>query len=154
MTKDDDLSHIDVAVERQKPRLLSILFCDFASLTLEKKVNLLGVFDRIFVHPETKRTPVFTLFVRTAETIDERLTVSLFQPNGKLSLGFHFGGENETYTPNLPAQIQLMVGLQFTAEMEGAYWFDVSYKHVSLGGAGLVVEYRKDQKEHGTDTYV
>ena len=146
---------IDVAAERKKPRLLSLLFCDFANSTHDKKVNLLGVFDRIFVHPETKQTPVFTLYVRTAETVGERLTVTLFNPAGKPGLGFQFGGEEQTYTPNLPAQIQLVIGLQFKAETEGPYWFDISYKGVSLGGAGLVVEHRAVEAHHGgTDTYI
>jgi hypothetical protein len=147
-------STVDLATERSKPRVLSLLFCDFASFTIDKKVNLLGIFDRIFVHPEKKQTPIFTLFIRTAETIEERLTVTLFRPDGKPGLGFQFGGQKQTYTPNLPAQIQLLIGLQFVAEIEGAYWFDVSYKEKSIGGAGLVVEYRTEQKEHGTDTYV
>ncbi|HEY2970892.1 MAG TPA: hypothetical protein VGJ48_00135, partial [Pyrinomonadaceae bacterium] len=64
------------------------------------------------------------------------------------------GGEEQKYTPNLPAQIQLVIGLQFTADMEGSYWFDVAYKGKSIGGAGVVVEYRTEQIEHGTDTYI
>ncbi|HKZ79363.1 MAG TPA: hypothetical protein VJ124_13900 [Pyrinomonadaceae bacterium] len=55
-----DLRHVNVPEERKRPRLLSILFCDFASFTIDKKVNLLGIFDRIYVHPEQKKTPVFT----------------------------------------------------------------------------------------------
>lgn len=147
-------SGLDLKSEREKPRVLSILFCDFANFTIDKKVNLLGIFDRIYVHPENKKTPTFTLFIRTAETVDERLSVTLFDPMGKPGLGFQFGGEQQTYTPGLPAQIQLVIGLQFTAQVEGAYWFDVAYKQKSIGGAGLVVEYRTEQREHGTDTYV
>lgn len=145
----------DLKKERQQPRLLSILFCDFASFTLDKKVNLLGIFDRVFVHPERKKTPVFTLFVRTAETTNERLAVTLFQPDGKAGLAFQFGGEHNVFTPNLPAQVQLLIGVQFVAEVEGPYWFDVAYKGKSLGGAGLVVEYREvEGQDRGTDTYV
>lgn len=146
---------LDTAKEREKPRVLSILFCDFANFTIDKKVNLLGIFDRIFVHPEQKKTPVFTLFIRTAETIEERLNVTLFDPKGAPRLAFQFGGEQQTYTPNLPAQIQLVIGVQFTAEMEGAYWFDVAYKEKSIGGAGLAVEYRVvEGQDRGTDSYV
>lgn len=147
-------ARLDVASERTKPRLLSLLFCDFASFTLDKKVNLLGIFDRVFVHPENKLTPVFTLYVRTAEAIEEKINVTLFTPDNQAGMGLQFGGEEQVYTPNLPAQVQLVVGLQFKADMEGPYWFDISYKQKSIGGAGLVVEYRTEEKEHGTNTYV
>jgi len=142
-------------IEREKPRLLSLLLCGFSNFTIDKKVNLLGVFDRIYVPPENKRTPVFTLFVRTAEAIEEPLAVTLFTPDNKLGMAFQFGGEPQVYTPGLPAQVQLAIGIQFIAEVQGPYWFDISYKGISLGGAGLVVEHRAMEEKHGgTDTYI
>ncbi|HEY2972034.1 MAG TPA: hypothetical protein VGJ48_05940, partial [Pyrinomonadaceae bacterium] len=81
-------SSLDTAKEREKPRILSILFCDFANFTVDKKVNLLGIFDRIYVHPEKKKTPLFTLFIRTAETIEERVSITLFDPKGAPRLAF------------------------------------------------------------------
>lgn len=144
-----------IAQERKKPRLLSIVFCDFASFTKEDKTNLLGIFDRVFVHPEVKQTPRFVLFVRTAETIEDQIQVTAIDPQGNVNLGFSYGGEKHEFTPNLPAQMQLVIDVQFIASIEGLYWFDVSYKGKSLGGAGLVVEYRQmEEKEGGTDTYI
>ena len=146
---------LNLPEQRKKPRLLSLLFCDFANFTLDKKINLLGIFDRIYVPPNNTKTPVFTLYVRTAETVEERLIVTLFDPDGKVGMAFQFGGEQLTYTPGLPAQVQLAIGVQFAADKQGPYWFDVSYKGVSLGGAGLVVEHRSMEESHGgTDTYI
>ncbi len=39
--------------------------------------------------------------------------------------------------------------------MEGVYWFDVSFKGQSVGGAALVIEFREtEDKAGGTDTYI
>lgn len=147
--------NIDIVQERKKARLISLLFCDFASFTKDDKVNLLGIFDRVFVHPERKQTPRFALFLRTAEATQEPIQVTVFDPHDNVILAFNFGGEEQKFALDLPAHVQLLVDIQFMASMEGVYWFDVSYEGESLGGAGLVVQFRAtENKEGGTDTYI
>jgi hypothetical protein len=147
---------IDVAEERLRPRLLALLFCDFASFTKDEKVNLLGVFDRVFVDPEERQSPTFIMYVRVAEAL-EGLTHTIFGPTNQPVLQAVIGppAQVKERVCNRPQQVQALIALQFKAEIEGVFWFDISYRGKSLGGAGLVVEYRKtEDKQGGTDTYV
>jgi len=147
--------NIDVSVERKKPRLLSLLFCDFASFTKDDKVNLLGVFDRIYVGQEEKLTPVFNVYIRTAEVVDG-FASTIFGPDNLPAVQFFSQVLEQKFTENYPHQVQTLVGMQLKAEKEGVYWFDITHRGVSIGGAGLVIEHRKSKadKERATDTYV
>lgn len=148
-------SDIDVEKLRRLPRLQAILFCDFASMTDDGKVNLLGVFDGLHVHPEKKITPVFVIFVRTAETYEADVQVTLIAPNGQVAATISFTGlENFKYEPEKPNNIQSIGQMRFAVPIEGVYWFDVSYQGKSLGGVGLPIYYREtENKEGGTNTY-
>ena len=144
---------VDPATERQKPRLLSLLFCDFASITKHDKVNLLGIFDRIYIDPEQKTTPNFVVFIRVGELV-EGFATTVFGPDDLPVLQL-FSVPQKPFTPNLPRQVQTLITLRLTVEKEGVYWFDISHGGTSLGGAGLVVEFRKtEDKQSGTDTYI
>src|SRR5205085_8899356 len=129
---------IDYASERKKPRLLAILFCDFSNSTEHGKANLLGIFDRIYVHPDNKMTPKFILYVRTAETIPGSVEITILNPEGKSLGSMGYDANAVEFTPNLPAQMQLVLPFSFIAEVEGVYWFNVSYNEETIGGAGLV----------------
>jgi len=147
---------IDVAEERLRPRLLALVFCDFASFTKDDKVNLLGVFDRIFVDPEERQSPPFIMYVRVAEAL-EGLTHTIFGPTNQPILQAVLGPPDEIKerVGNRPQQVQALIALHFRVEVEGVFWFDISHKGKSLGGAALTVEYRKtEDKQGGTDTYV
>jgi hypothetical protein len=145
--------NVDLSTERKKPRLLSLLFCDFASITKDDKVNLLGIFDRIYIDPEQKTTPNFVIFIRVGE-LAEGFATTVFGPDDLPVLQL-FSVPQEPFTPNLPRQVQTLITLRLKVEKEGVYWFDISYRGASLGGAGLVIEYRKtEDKQSGTDTYI
>lgn len=147
-------TNVDVSKERPKPRLLALLFCDFSNLTKDDKPNLLGVFDRIFVDPEKKTTPPFAIFVRVAEVVDA-FNITLFDPDNQPAFSVLSVPQAQVYTEGLPRQTQTALAVQFKTEKAGPFWCDVSYKGESLGGAGLVIEYRKSEdKNSGTDTYV
>ena len=152
------VSSLDVESEKQRPRLLAITFCDLANLTKEDKVNLIGVFDRIYLPPEQKKTPSFTLYIRTAETDEDELFVHCFNPEKKLQFAFKFGGPqlvnaNER-KEGRPKQLQLTLNIAFDVDLDGVYWFDVSYKGKSIGGAGLVCEHREGAESGGTDAFI
>ncbi len=145
--------NIDVAQEVKKPRLQAVLFCDYSSDSIDNKANLLGIFDRIYVHPDKKATPEFELYVRTVETLG-RLKVSIIDPSGNLVSVITYSEKGERTTPNLPLLVELQATVRFKASVEGVYWFDVSCEGESLGGAGLAVAFRTSEGKNETDTYI
>jgi uncharacterized protein DUF6941 len=151
-----DTPPVDVHKERAKPRLVSILFCDDWTETEDGKTTLTGIFDRIYVHSKGRLTPKFGLFIRTVDTKEEGLRVRIFDPDGSPVMGFDFADiEAGVFTHNLPANIQSVIRIRFPVNTEGVYWFHVIYKGESLGGAGLVIEYREtEERKGGTDTYI
>ncbi len=156
------MSRLSVDDERAKPRLIAMLFCDYLNQTGDGKTNLSGVFDRVYVNKEKKKTPRFGVFIRTAETLTEPITLSVFSPSKKLLIAFHFSGDIAQFEAqagerpaDYPKQIQAILGMEFAAEEEGVYWFDISYKGSSIGGAGLPIEYIKEGDQvRATDTYI
>ena len=98
----------------------------------------------------------FVIYIRLAE-VTEGFATTVFAPDDTPAMQMWSAPNQTTYSQDLPRQVQVVMGIQFKVEKEGSYWFDVSYKGVSLGGAGLPIEYRpvKEEEENsGTDTYV
>jgi hypothetical protein len=148
---------VDALKVWQQPRLLSIIFCDSYKVADDAKTDLMGIFDRIYVHPESRHTPQFILFVRTAETTDGALEIICYAPDGKIPTRVSYDPVPESsYTANLPANFQgITTMLPFYIYTEGVYWFNVSFNGQSLGGAALVIELREtEDKKGGTDTYI
>ena len=144
---------IELSKERKKPRLLALLFCDFASIAKDDKINLLGTFDKIYVDPEKRTTPMFVVYVRVAE-VSEAFAITVFGPDDLPTLQM-FSVPPSAFTEGLPRQVQTIIRFQFKLEKEGTYWFDISYQGSSLGGAGLPIEYRPGkEQESGTESYV
>ena len=144
-------ANIDLAKELKKPRLVSVLFCDFANQTVEGKLNLLGIFDRIFVDPELKKTPPVGFFVRTGGTFDGPVEITILDPNDQMVAVLSFAADDMSKTEGKHFQMQVVGKVQFPTSTEGLYWFDISYQGESLGGTGLQIEYRKleaDNNEH------
>src|SRR5450432_3853051 len=140
--------NFELAAERRKPRLLALLFCDFTNMTKDDKPNLLGVFDRIYVDAEKRMTPPFAVFARVAEVIDG-FDITVFGPDDLPAIQVKSvpgAGFNEE---GLPRQIQTALMFRFEVHKEGTFWFDISYKGVSLGGAGLPIQYRKTEDKDG-----
>ena len=138
---------------RQQPRLLSLLFCDYVSRTDDKKVNLLGIFDRVFMHPEEKQAPVFFVFARVAEAYEEPLYLRVFSPDNEPQAELKFDPPVMLTEPNMPKQIQVILKLQIGFKKTGTYWFDLSYQGNSIGGAGLVVGHKEVGRDVITDTF-
>jgi hypothetical protein len=139
---------IDVSTERDKPQLVSFLFYDFHNRTAEDKLNLLGVFDQIFVDRNKKRTIPFGIFLRVAKVFEGKIRCDIYTPNGTLTGGFIIGADN-LLTPEgkKPLQTQALLRLQFNAPTEGEYWFNISHNEQTLGGASLLVAYKDLEKE-------
>lgn len=139
--------NIDVAQERGKPRLLAILFCEYAGIAQDTKHFFVGSFERFTFGPiEAKITTSFFLFVRTSETRDGRLQIAVIDPKGKVIMAMAFLVQPEGFTDDTPATVQFLDRIQFAVPIEGVYWFDVSYKGESLGGAPLVIEFLKQEE--------
>lgn len=149
-------TNVDTLKEWQRPRLVSILFCDSYKLAEDGKTSLIGIFDRIYVHPDVRQTPPFTLFVRAAETLDGLMQVICYAPTGEIPTIVNFErAHRSAFTPNLPANIQGITHMDpFHVSTDGIYWFDVTFRGQSLGGAALAIEFRETgDKTSGTDTY-
>jgi uncharacterized protein DUF6941 len=147
---------IDVDKTWRKPVLQSILFCDHANQTDDGKTNLVGIFDRIFVHPEKKVTTAFFLFVRTSQTHKGPIKVRCVTPDSEIlfTISYDATESNVQFSEAMPAFVQYLGQLRFVAKAEGIYWLDVSFNDELLGGVPLMIEYRKTEaKESGTDTY-
>lgn len=151
---------LDIPEVKQTPRLMSLLFCDFASKTDDGKMNLLGIFDRVYVHPEIRMTPPFVLYGRTVETFEDNLWLRIFDPDHSPRAEFKFDPPAEIKLarerdPNLPTNVQFIIPLQLNIQKQGIYWFDIAYRDYSLGGTGLPVMFRKIEEGHNaTDTYL
>ena len=150
-------TNMDISKKWQQPRLESILFCDSYTITEDGKTNLLGIFDRIYVHPEIRQTPPFKIFTRTADTTQDSIQIIGYAPNSEIATVVNFMHISRLeYTPNIPDNLHSIANMSpFHVPVEGVYWFDVSFKGQSVGGAALVIEFREtEDKAGGTDTYI
>lgn len=136
---------VDVKKERGKPRLVSLLFFDYSNVTKTDKLNLLGVYDQIYVDHITKKTTPIGVFVRVCKAWEFPITVTIFDPDNKAIGGVAFSVSAEQRMEGKD-QLQSVGNLQFQATTEGNYWFDISYGGKSLGGAPLLLKFR-DLKE-------
>lgn len=135
---------IDAAAERKTPRLVAILFCMYFSTDTESRPNLLGCFDRIFADPATKQTGQFILVVRTYETREKGVVISVLNPENKIVAAVIFD-EPMQLPIDRPMHMQYSGPINFAADTAGPYWFDVSYQGKSIGGESLIVEFRKPE---------
>jgi hypothetical protein len=150
-------ANMEIAKKWQQPRLESILFCDSFAVTEDDKTTLIGIFDRIYVHPEIRQTPPFKIFTRTANANQGLIQITGYAPNGEIATVVSFGRiPSSEFTPNLPANLHSIANvLPFRVPVEGVYWFDLSFKGQSISGAALVIEFREtEDKTGGTDTYI
>lgn len=147
----------DAIKEWQRPLLVSLLFCDSCDLREDGKANVIGIFDRIYIHPDIRLTPPFMLFVRTAETTGGIIQIICRDPDGRIPTVVNFtSAPASEFSPKLPANVQGIVTMNpFFAYTEGVYWFEVLFEGQALGGAALVIEFREtEDKKGGTDTYI
>lgn len=141
--------NIDVAKERGTTRLISFLFFDYSNRTATNKLNLMGIFDRILVNQETKKTHPFGVFIRTAFTWDRPVNVTAFNPSGEPLAGFIYQIDSAQFPQEKRlSTTQVVFAFEFETPVEGRYWLDVSFDGQSIGGCDLLVEFRKG---HGLD---
>src|SRR4051794_28476354 len=58
------LTKLDVQAELSQPRLIALVFADYAAETKEGKMVLSGVFDTLHLPPEDPRLASFFLYIR------------------------------------------------------------------------------------------
>jgi hypothetical protein len=136
------------SIERNKPRLETVLFCDHATVTTEGKAILWGIFNRALIDPEAEAQVLCYLFVRTVETVEEAIRIRVLDPNGRVVVE-GAGDEPDREAP-WPRYVQTLQRVILSQLVEGLYWVDVVYKGLSLGGAHLIVEFGKmaPEKRH------
>lgn len=132
----------------RKPRLEAMLFCDYATQTIDGKYILGGIFERfVFTHEEEKVTHYFYLFLRLGQTTDGQIQVAFYDPIGKIISAVAFEVSPAQFVGNYPPQINFLDKVRFSTPVEGVYWFDISYQGESLGGAPLIVDFMKPEAE-------
>ncbi|MBI3649821.1 MAG: hypothetical protein HY231_02095 [Acidobacteria bacterium] len=142
----------DVETEREKPRLVSLLFYDFSNRTETGKFNLLGVFDRLSVELEKKRTHAFGMFVKVAQVSGGIIRVFIREPDREIIAALDFAIPDE-YPGEESYHVAQAVGtLEFDTPVEGLYWFEVFHNTQALGGAGLQIAFKSAEKNDGNDT--
>lgn len=137
---------VDPSEALQKPRLEALLFCDYATRTLDGKYILGGIFERfVFTPEEAKVTPYFYLFIRLGRTTDGQIQIALYDPTGTIISAFAFEITASQFQGAYPSQINFLDRVRFHTPVEGVYWFDISYRRESLGGAPMIVEFLKTE---------
>jgi hypothetical protein len=137
---------VDVEQERARPRVIAFIFFDFHNNTMEGKHNFLGVFDRIIVPEDKKRTTPLAFFLRTANTFDGPVQVTIFTANNKPTGGFGLSSPEKEKDGQALTQMQIIGAIEFDTPEAGNYWVDVSYMGQSIGGTRLTVELSKAEK--------
>ncbi len=110
------------------------------------------------MHPELQLSPPFFIYGRTAEAFEDALWVRIFDPDGQPYSEIRCDPVPLKKAPDReedwPNQLQIIVPIQLKLKKEGVYWFDLAYRDASIGGAGMVVNFRKlDEENRGTDTF-
>ncbi len=145
---------IDIDSEKATPHLVALLFFDYANSTGDGKLNLAGIFDRIFVDREAKQTAPVGVFIRTTETVDSPVRVTIISPENEVAGGFHYKiPRKDMVLPGGQKHImmQMVASVQFNTPVEGTYWVDVSFNEKSLGGSPLKVEFAETKEsKNGT----
>lgn len=140
---------IDVTEEREKPRLVSLLFCDYANKTAEGKHNILGSFDAIRLDPtqEIKSTPPFIVYLRLRNVPDGLLQLTIFAPSNDLAAALGLQMVHREVESKPTKRFEALIRMQFEIKEPGDYWMDVSYDGVSLGGESLRILFEPPQEE-------
>jgi hypothetical protein len=141
--------NVDVATALATPRLEVAAFADYASMSKQDKISIAGIFDRILIDKDTKQSNGFFIFVRTAETVRGNIQITLMAPDHTPVAAVIYDASAKKFSPGQPRIVQFLDRIAFKATVEGVYWLDVSYKEQSLGGTGLIVEFKTTEKQDG-----
>ena len=145
-------TEIDRTIDMARPRLVALIFCDWANVTTDQKFNLIGTFDRITVSASDKRPPLFALYIRLANTLEDDVHLQVYNPDGTSALEGRFKPQDISSSVHNPIFLQIAARLQFEAEQDGLYWFEVLYQGQSLGGTALTVQIASSEEQEANAT--
>jgi hypothetical protein len=137
--------NIDVASTYKKPRLIALLFCNFFNVTGNRKPNLLGIFDRMAVDHEKKKTPNFFMFIKLAGVLGPS-EIHVYSPRGERIMAALLEGRIPPTSSDEIVYAQAMINIELEVKEEGIYWFDVLYQGNSLGGNGLGITFKQREE--------
>lgn len=149
--------NIDVAQERDRPRIEALLFADYAAITTSGKPDVCGIFGRILADPETKNTGLFYIFIKIIGVIGVPLELAITNPEGKtVAAGKILTPASESNEQAGSSEIQMIHVIQrmvLNVKIEGTHWFSVLYNGKPLGGAAVGIEFKKqgDSNDHVSD---
>jgi hypothetical protein len=137
----------NIAEDRNQPRLVALILCDYANLTEDRKYNLLGTFDSIVVDRKKRQSPLFILYLRTYSVYGGQMQIGVYSPTNELVSAVGVDLKETENAADRGAHGVVVLKVQFDVQEEGEYWIDVSYKGRSLGGDSLVVNFRSEEGE-------
>jgi len=136
-------ANMSLAESRKQPSIIALLFCDYAKTSPEGKLNISGIFDRIFVDPDIKKTPTFYVFLKLQEVFGSA-EFHILNPAGKIiGAALYEVKQDAAKSDELNFTQASIRFMELETEEEGLYWFEIVYKGHSLGGTGLKVEFKK-----------
>ena len=140
---------IDALIRKRKdPRLEAIVFADYAVVGRDGKTTVAAIFDRVFADPEKRKTGRFFLYIKTAETMDAPVGITISDPKGRLVATATGSVDSSAFEGEPPTGVAMIVPFSLRLGpqgIDGPYWFEVFYKEQSLGGSVLNVAFRKQE---------
>lgn len=145
---------IDLSSIKDKPQLVSLLFYNFVNETKENKLNLIDIFDRLYVDINTKISTPFGVFIRVVNALGSPVRCDVFSPENVFTGGLSFSVRRD-YTledGRKPIQMQVAGHMVLRTPIQGTYWFIVSYEGKVLGACPLLVEHKNLEELKGEHT--
>lgn len=144
---------IDWKAELHRPRMLALLFADWASETTDHKLAIGGVFDRIFLRPtEEVRRLGFYIYLRVTEAYQETTNILVYAPDGQVMAQLELGVDpNYIASQTEPNFVQLVSRIGLPLTQPGIHWFEVRYRNESLGRVPLIVQLMENQDENANE---
>jgi hypothetical protein len=122
------------------PRLICMIFADWAANTVDGKGVLAGVFDRVHLYPHQLGQPLSCfLFIKTSMMHEEATIVHIHQPDGKHIGGFVLAVPEQFVPYGPPNSIQIVSPITMIFPVPGVYWFNFWYRGLSVGQIPLPI---------------
>src|SRR5690348_13541193 len=95
----DEEASRDFQKELHEPRLVALLFADYATSTSDSKAVVGGIFERLFLIPRQPGHPAhayqFFVFLKVTEAFSSDILVKCYAPSGEVLQEFGFRVEDK-----------------------------------------------------------
>ena len=117
-----------------QPRIVALLFADWASYTADGKVVLAGVYDRMALRPEQFGQPIqIFVYIKMAHMHEGNTHASIIGPEGNIVAGFEIATPTSVVAyDNEPVMIQIMAPVFMIFPVPGLYTLTFTYQGQDL----------------------